>query len=653
MITRVVIYDVETLINCFTYTDIDKDSDEVNKFVLHEDYNEFDIFIEYIMNKVGGMIGFNSISFDYPIIHYIIINREQFAKLPISEVISKIYQKAQDIIASQNEEFGKYKHQIPEWNMIIPQLDLFKIWHFDNKAKRTSLKKIQIAINWPSVQDMPIHHSQSIIAGEIEEVLGYNLNDVLTTKEFYLITKGLTDNKLYKGVDKIQLRKDIESEFNVKCINFNDVRIGDEINKINYLKATGIDKNQLKLMKTNRPTIYFKDCIPDFIKFKSNQLNEFLTRLKTKSISGTKGEFKEDIIYKGVKFSFRQGGIHTVDKGRKVVPKEDEILEDRDVASMYPGWIISQKLYPAHLGIEWLNGYIWTRDKRIEAKGLFKSTKEPKYQAIQEAYKLALNGGGYGKTGESFSWQFDPLVTMSTTIGNQLCLLMLCEEYLDNDITIISANTDGVLILFKKSQENLVKAIDKKWQETTNHVLEYIVYKLFAQSSVNDYLAVKYDGEVKYKGDFDPFRELHKNHSFRVIRLALSEYFVNNVPIEKTIKNHTNIYDFCGSENTNKDCYAETRYIKETPEGPILVKEKQQKTTRYYLSVNGNRFLRVYHSGKQEGGEEAINKGYKVTIFNNYVEKTFEEYAIDYQFYISEAYKIINVVENHNQLTLF
>lgn len=661
METKTVIYDIETIINCFTYTDVDKNSDEINYFVLHEEWNDLDKLVEYLNTKVNGMIGFNSLAFDYPIVHFILTDYERLRKIPIGIVIDLIYKKAQEIIHNQND-FNQFQYTIPEWKTKIDQLDLFKIWHFDNKAKRTSLKKIQIAINWPTVQDMPIPHDKPITRDQIEEVLKYNLNDVLTTKEFYKITKGLTDNNLYKGIDKVQLRKDIEAEFGIKCSNFNDVRIGDEINKLNYIRSTGIDKRELKEMKTERPVIHLKDCIPDFIKFDSVQLNTFLEKLKTKSINGTKKEFEESIIYKGIGFKFAQGGIHSEDSGNIIKPKDDEILEDRDVASMYPGWIINQKLFPAHLGIEWLNGYIWTRDKRIDAKAIFKSTKEPKYQAIQEAYKLALNGGGYGKTGESKSWQFDPLVMMHTTIGNQLCLLMLCEKYLDNEIRVISANTDGVLILYKKNQKVIVDKIDREWEALTQHVLEYATYKLFAQSSVNDYIAVKYDDEVKYKGDFDPYKELHKNHSFRIVRLALSDYFTKGIPVEKTIRNHKNIYDFCGSENTNRDCYGETRNLKQTEHGPELVKEKQQKTTRYYISKNGCRFLRVYHSGKKvdkaklkgkETVEECINKGYKVTVFNNYFPEPVLGYDIDYQFYTTECNKIINVVENSNQLSLF
>lgn len=60
---------------------------------------------------------------------------------------------------------------------------------------------------------------------------------------------------------------------------------------------------------------------------------------------------------------------------------------------MYPNAIRKRKLFPLHLGIEWWEGYQKYIEKRIEAKHQYKKTGNKKYQAIQETYKLALNGG--------------------------------------------------------------------------------------------------------------------------------------------------------------------------------------------------------------------------------------------------------------------
>ena len=55
-----------------------------------------------------------------------------------------------------------------------------------------------------------------------------------------------------------------------------------------------------------------------------------------------------------------------------------------------------------HLGETWLKGYEHVANERIEAK-------HSSNKARNESLKLALNGGGYGKTNSSFSWMYDPL----------------------------------------------------------------------------------------------------------------------------------------------------------------------------------------------------------------------------------------------------
>mgnify|MGYP000452781067 CR=1 FL=1 len=65
------VYDIETLKSCFTYCAINVDTEEIVKFVLHKDRFDFDELISHL-KECKGHIGFNNISFDYPIIHYIL-----------------------------------------------------------------------------------------------------------------------------------------------------------------------------------------------------------------------------------------------------------------------------------------------------------------------------------------------------------------------------------------------------------------------------------------------------------------------------------------------------------------------------------------------------------------------------------------------------
>lgn len=641
------VYDIEVLSNLFTYTGKNRHTKEVYQFVIHALRNDYVKLMEHLKREII-MIGYNNVKYDYPIIHHLINHYDEYVKLSGEELTQRIHEKSQEVI---DMEFSA----VADWNVKIPQMDLMKIWHFDGAAKMTSLKALEFAMHFNNIEDSPYDHNYQITTWEeINKVLSYNLNDVEATDAFLDITLGRTDNSLYKGKDKIQLRLNIQKKFGLCCLNFNDVKIGDEINKLNYIAVTGRNINEIKRSVINRNVIYFKDCIPDFVSFESKQLSDFLNRMKDKVISGTKGEFSETIIYNGVKFKFGQGGLHTDDRPRKIVPKENECLEDRDCASMYPRTIIEQGLYPEHLGIEWLDGYRWTYDERIQNKNLSNKKKNPNateeerqsHLSVSEAYKLSLNGGGFGKTGEESSWQYDPLVTMKVTISNQLSLLMLAEKYLNNGVQVISCNTDGILILYHKNLKDLVYAIDKEWEKTVNHTLEYMEYKRFVQTSVNDYVAQKLDGELKEKGDFEIEKEFHKNPSMKIVPIALSKYFVDDIPVKETIENHTNIFDFCLRLKTDRGSTARLDYVDED-----FNKKTQwlSKTTRYYISNKGGSLYKWFEKTERLN---SVNVKYLATIFNKYIEKPMQEYDINYKFYIAECNKIIDQIED-KQLSLF
>lgn len=631
------VYDIETLINLFIYYDIELDGDARNLFIIHKSRNDLKGLLTYLDTPKLSLIGYNNLGFDSQVIQYIQDNRVRLLKLEAEEVAKDISIFASSVITTINAgEFPPY----PIWKIKIPQMDLFKIWHFDNKAKRCGLKWVQFSINWFNIEEMPIHHTSIVEDKDVDEVIGYCINDVLSTREFCYITYGRTENSLYKDKDKIELRTNITKEFGFNCLNYNDVKIGDEINKSTYLKRTGLEYSYIKSLVKPFENIVLGDCIFPNISFKSEKLSNFLERLKKILITGTKKEFKEEIEYKGVSFTFGLGGIHSIDFPRIIAPKEDELLEDRDCASMHPATIINYGLYPRHLGIEWLEGFIWVKDKRIEAKALGK--KDKKYENIAEAYKLSLNGGGFGKTGEEKSWQYDPTVMMKVTINNQLMLLMLCEMYLDNNIDIYSANTDGILIKYKKDKASLIEELDVKWQEITKHVLEYTQYTSFVQTTVNDYVAITPTGKLKTKGDFSSDFEIHKNRSQRIVPLALQAYYSKGASVEDTIRNHRDIYDFCLGIKSPNPWYYKAMW----EEDNILYEKKLQKINRYFISNSGVKLIKC---SDESQNISQVNAGtWRMTVFNKYEEREWKDYNINYRYYIEECYKIIKRIKKPN-----
>jgi len=241
---------------------------------------------------------------------------------------------------------------------------------------------------------------------------------------------------------------------------------------------------------------------------------------------------------------------------------------------------------------------------------------------------------------------------MAITVNGQLLLSMLADWITDSieDLTVLQINTDGITVRINKKYVDSYYKICKEWQNATKLTLEYVEYSKMIIGDVNNYIAVTTNSKIKSKGRFEVNKVVgsepayHKDNSFRIVPLALQEYFVNCVPVEKTIAEHTNIYDFCGRQKFRGKDYGAIRFINEDK----IIEEKQQKNVRYYISNKGFSFIKHYEKGTQE----IINKGFQVIIFNKFIGKEIDEYNINYDFYIKECYKEINMIIN-KQLSMF
>lgn len=374
------VIDIETIVGIFTYIGYNIDTKEIVKYVLHKDRFELNELLEHL-KQCKGHITFNGNNFDYPIIHMILTNYLDWLDLTNQEVINIIYRKAQWIIEQgRNRQQGVFT-SIPEKETLIKQLDLFLVWHYNNKARSTSLKSLQISMNYPNVMDMPIHHSISDITLEqIPEILEYNLNDVMSTYEFYLQTVKF---------DKIDLRKKIMAKYGLPCINWNNGKIGENLILKLYCDKTGLKPYNVKKMRSNRLKIALKECIPSIVTFKSKEFNNLLDFYNKKVITETKGSVDYEVIYKGIKYIYGTGGIHAAISPGIYVSDNKYIIKSLDVASLYPNLPIMLEFYIEHLGEDFLEVY---RDSIVNIR-LAEKAKPKKEQdkAIIDGFKEAAN----------------------------------------------------------------------------------------------------------------------------------------------------------------------------------------------------------------------------------------------------------------------
>jgi hypothetical protein len=649
---NVLIYDIETMQELFLIGIYNPESKTYTEFEVSKDRNQLDGFMRFIeQHPEYYWVGYNNLRFDSQVIEWILRNYEDWHELTALETTAKIAQKAADIIHDANYDvFPEYRE---EW-LTLKQIDVFKVNHYDNKNRMVSLKRLEFEMDLENIEEMPIHHTKTNMTDEeIQMTKDYCKNDVMATYEFYKVTTGDTEHPLYKGNNQIELRQDIEEEFGIPCLNYSDSKIGDEMIKKFYCQEKNIQYSDLPRKGLFRTEVKVRHCIADYITFQTPKLQEFLKNISKEKLT-IKDEFKESVEFYDNIYTFAKGGLHTENKPKIFEADADYIIVDWDVSSYYPAIIINNGKYPHHLGPEFLRGYKTMFDKRLELKPLAK--KDKKIKGIVGALKLAVNSV-YGKSSDMQSWIYDRQLTMFTTITGELSLLMLIEAYELADIHIISANTDGVTIKVHNDKVEKMYEINKWWMDLTSYELERTDYAKIIFSTVNDYLAIKTDGEIKKKGDFLTDFELHKNKSARIVPIALEHFFVNDVPVADTIRNHTNIYDFCLRQKASKDFHYEG-HSKET-------KTVYNKLIRYYVSNTGEKLLKVKNENSDSTAVDVsqVEAGEWLMTVCNHLTPDHPLDNINHAYYIERAERIMHkiqyegkkrkVIVNPNQISLF
>jgi hypothetical protein len=625
--------DYETLCSCFIAVFEGVKSEEPIIFTIHESKNEILELVTFLERNIAydeWHVSFNGLGFDSQITEHILRNKEQLLEQSGDTIARFIYRKAQDVInRSNNGEFQEYSPR----DLSIRQLDVFKLNHWDNNAKRSSLKWIQYTMDWHNIIDMPIHHTTEVTTEQIPEIIRYCINDVKSTKQIMFLCK-----------DQIDLRRQLTDEYGIDLYSASEPRISKELFLLFLSKQTGIKKYELRQMRTNRLKITVRDIILPYIEFKTATFQNLLKKFQDVVIypGETKGGFKYSVRYKGVQTDFGLGGVHGARSTKVYEANQEMIIMTSDVTSFYPNLAIRNKWAPAHLPKEeFCNLYEWFFEER---------KKIPKKDPKNYVYKIILNST-YGLSNDENSFLYDPEFTMRITINGQLSLTMLyemiCEE-IPNALPLMQ-NTDGLETMIPKQYEDKYMEICRRWEKLTNLQLEHDKYSKIILGDVNNYIAITEDGKSKCKGRFE-FANLamHKNKSFLVIPKAIHAYFVDGIKPEDFIKSNTNIFDFCGGVKIKGDW---NFYEHKVVSGEYLI-EKVQHTIRYFISNTGSKVIKKNNTDNREIQIEAGK--WLQTLMIDYKEKPFSEYDINYDYYLDKINKEIRDLEPIvTQLSLF
>lgn len=618
----VITYDIEVFPNVFHCCCKNTETGQLYKFELSERKRDLISLVYFFMEKNVIFCGYNNKHYDDVIINYIIYHYGILIHKSVEQVCESLYNLSNAVIkATTMEEISKFK----KWKYAhyFYSMDLLTM-QFSSKL-RVGLKSMQVTMHYKNVQEYDGDFGAYLPTCEIDKMIAYNINDVESTEELL--------NRLKKDVE---LRLFIQDEYGIDALSMDSVKFGETILAKKYCEATGISMNELKEMRSPMDYIPLKDVIFPFIKYKNPELQAVLEEMKGQIVySKERKGYEKKLVLSNTVYSIGVGGIHSLNKPKIFRPGLDEYIGHSDVASMYPSLLIKHKLTPRHLGESFLKVYEQIYHERIEAKHSGQKLKNL-------ALKLTLNSVT-GKMQQEESWMYDPFNVFRIRINGQLILLMLVDRLLELNCEIVQINTDGVMFIAKKTAKDEIQETVSEVERITQLTFESDNYEAFYQYAVNDYFGVidgyeqSHDPElIEKRGMFRTEPVLGKGLAPTVIPKAVINYFLTKQPVSEFIRQQTDIHDFLMSQRTDKKF--------KVRHGDRFV----QRINRYYASTNGYSLYKVDKDGKEEN---MLTKS-GVTILNKMDDLPITERHVNYNYYISEANKIIADL-SYQQLELF
>jgi DNA polymerase elongation subunit (family B) len=458
------------------------------------------------------LISFNGNKYDLPIISGALAGWDCQKLHDLSNQIILSDKPTYQILKDKDLKVGNYNH-----------IDLIEV-----AIGVASLKIYGGRLHTQKMQDLPIDTQSSILPEQREILELYCQNDLELTELLY--------NKL---LPQINLRREMQITYGMDLRSKSDAQIAETIIKSELNTITN---------DTYIPTEYsegfsFKYKDPLIISFKNTELiNIYNSLLDQEFTLSAKGSVqmptwlaRQKITIGKTIYKMGIGGLHSCEKSQLVKASSAYLISDFDVTSFYPSIILQQELYPENMGKNFLTLYQSIVDRRVTAK-------RDKNTVEADVLKIVLNGS-YGKFGSRFSALYSPELLLQTTITGQLSLLMLIESLEENNIQVVSANTDGIVTKYRAEDSKLVQKLLAEWTLKTTYNLEQTDYRVIASRDVNNYLAVKTDGKTKGKGCFaDP--SLSKNPDGQIIYEAVIDKIASGKPISQTIKKCTDITKF-------------------------------------------------------------------------------------------------------------
>lgn len=498
-------------------------------------------------------------------------------------------------------------------------------WKYNNSYKGMTLAQINELVT----NDF----DRYILPKYVEPMLYYNKNDVFLVCEI-----------ARQKPDEIKLRYAITSAFGINVLCSARANVADKLTVKFYSDMSGLTKDKFIKSRTTRTRLSFNKIIFPHIKFKTPELQQLLEEMKQVSVYHTTDkDFSKEITFRGTTYKLACGGIHSQDPPRACISTDDFVYLHHDYTSYYPSIIISYNIAPKHLHkASFVKMVAYLKDTRVKCKhgGDIDVIKGVPNKIAAEALKIVINSI-YGKLGSELFFLYDRFAQLQVTINGQLMTMTLVEELELNGIHVISANTDGIVIKLPRNKFNVYKEITDRWNEFNKMGADYEEYDRIISRDINNYFDIQTTGDIEYKGALDPkqyIKNLSKGYDMPIVAEAVFEYFANNVPVMETLHKHTDILDFCKTQNVGR----QFEVVYDVIENGKIKTIHSQRHVRFYVSTKG---VVIQKENNVNHKRSNLASGLPVIILNSLDDKPIEDRNIDYSYYYNECYKIIDPIK--------
>lgn len=522
-----------------------------------------------------------------------------------------------------------------KWGIEIPayidHIDIMEV----APGVRIGLKMYMGRLHAPTLQDLPYDPSTRLDAMGRFNVARYCGNDLVGTN--------LLRHEVW---ERVRLRMAVGERYKLDVRSKSDAQI-----------AEAVIKAQLDFRPNKRYIPHgftFNYTPPEYIQYATPQMRELLDVIRSAPFVVTDKE--ESIILYGESagvttgvqipaqlkgrdirigesvYRMGIGGLHSQESSVSYFSQPGIArLKDVDVKSYYPSLILTMGMVPEQLGAAFLIIFRAIYDRRLTAKdeagkleelGLLEDARDAKTES--DGLKIVLNGT-FGKLFSKYSILYAPELGIRTTITGQLALLMLIEMMECSGIRVVSANTDGIVLLIPEGMDGIADQVVKWWEARTGLEMEASDYASIHQRDVNNYVAIDAKGKAKRKGVFNQGGVLSgpqgKGPNMDICADAFVEWLKNGTPIADTIRACADIRKF-----------VVLRGVKDGGTHMGGTGEYLGKAVRWYYGLDRSSYI-----ADAKGGRVAGSKG-AVPVMK--LPETFPT-DIDYSKYVNEAMEMV------------